>query len=238
MFAIISGASKGIGFAIAKKFVVQGFDLAICSRHPEEIEKAASELQALRKEARIMTYVCDLQHKEQAQAFGEAALNEGKRIDVLVNNAGTFIPGNITDEADGMLEKMMGINLYSAYHITRSVIHSMKKNELVKGTRGHIFNLSSVAALKAYPNGGSYSISKYALEGFSKNLREELKTDLIKVSTIQPGATMSDSWSGSGIDASRIMRAEDIADAIWMMYSLSPQAVVEDIVLRPQLGDV
>jgi NADP-dependent 3-hydroxy acid dehydrogenase YdfG len=95
-----------------------------------------------------------------------------------------------------------------------------------------------VAALKAYPQGGAYSISKYALDGFSKNLREELKPHFIKVSTVNPGATMSDSWSGSGIDEARIMRPEDIADIIWTVFNLSPQTVVEEIVLRPQLGDL
>jgi short-subunit dehydrogenase len=98
--------------------------------------------------------------------------------------------------------------------------------------------MSSVAALKAYPGGGAYSMSKFALEGFSKNLREELKGDLIKVTTVNPGATMSDSWKGSGIDESRIMRAQDIADMIYAVSGLSPQAVVEELVMRPQLGDV
>jgi short-subunit dehydrogenase len=76
------------------------------------------------------------------------------------------------------------------------------------------------------------------LEGFSKNLREELKPHLIKVSTVNPGATMSDSWSGSNVDENRIMRPQDIADIIWMLFNLSPQTVVEEIVLRPQLGDL
>ena len=101
-----------------------------------------------------------------------------------------------------------------------------------------VINISSIAALQAYPQGGAYSISKYAMEGFSVNLREELKTDLIKVSTINPGATMSDSWNGSGVDASRIMKGEDIAEIVWCLFRLSPQTVVEQVVMRPQLGDL
>jgi NADP-dependent 3-hydroxy acid dehydrogenase YdfG len=109
---------------------------------------------------------------------------------------------------------------------------------MITQKRGHIFNMSSVAALKAYPMGGSYSISKYALEGFSKNLRAEMMPYGIKVTTINPGATMSDSWKGSGISPERIMEADDIAAVIWNAYQLSPQAVVEEIVLRPLLGDL
>ncbi len=103
---------------------------------------------------------------------------------------------------------------------------------------GHIFNMCSVASLQAYPNGGAYSITKYALLGFSDNLRYELKDEGIKVTAISPGAVWSNSWSGSGVPPERIMKAEDIAALLWTTYSLSAQATVEHIVLRPQLGDL
>ena len=154
-------------------------------------------------------------------------------IDILVNNAGSYLPGDITTEADGTIEKMIETNLYSAYHLTRLIVPKMQSQKF-----GHIFNMSSIAGLQAYKNGGAYSISKFALQGFSKNLREELKPYLVKVTTINPGATMSDSWIGSGIDEERIMKASDIADVLWNAYQLSNQAVVEDIVLRPILGDI
>jgi short-subunit dehydrogenase len=104
--------------------------------------------------------------------------------------------------------------------------------------QGHIFNMCSVASLKAYPNGGSYSISKYALLGFSENLREELKPFSIKVTSVCPGATYTPSWEGSGVEPGRIMEAADIAAMIWGAYSLSPQANVDTIVLRPVKGDI
>jgi short-subunit dehydrogenase len=108
---------------------------------------------------------------------------------------------------------------------------------LQKG-KGHIFNICSIASLDAYENGGSYSISKFALLGFSKNLRLELKDKGIKVTAVCPGAVYTNSWKGSGVDPKRIMEAEDIADMIYAASQLSPQAVVEDIVMRPQLGDL
>ena len=98
--------------------------------------------------------------------------------------------------------------------------------------------MCSIAGLHAYHNGGAYSVSKFALNGFTKNLREELKEKRIRVSAIHPGATMSDSWAGSDISPDRIMEAQDIAIAIWSAYNMSAKAVVEDIILRPQLGDL
>jgi NADP-dependent 3-hydroxy acid dehydrogenase YdfG len=160
-------------------------------------------------------------------------LGLGVEPDILINNAGTFEPGRVIDEPDGQLEIMLNTNFLSAYHITRILLPSMMKRK-----SGHIFNMSSIAALQAYPNGGSYSISKFALTGFSKNLREELKPYSIKVTCIYPGAVYTDSWAATGVSPGRIMKPSDIADTIVQISKLSPQAVVEDLVIRPLLGDL
>jgi short-subunit dehydrogenase len=151
----------------------------------------------------------------------------------LINNAGVFLPGKVHDEEDGILEKTMQTNLYSAYYLTQKLVPSMmaKRN-------GYIFNMCSVASIKAYPNGGSYSVSKFALLGFSKCLREELKEYNIKVTSILPGATLTDSWSGTDLPESRFSKSEDIADLIYSITQLSAFSVVEDLVIRPQLGDI
>ena len=171
--------------------------------------------------------------KDTVQKFGQWVLNKASSIDVLVNNAGQFIPGSIYNEPDGLLEQLMDTNLYSAYHLTRTLLPSMMGAKL-----GHIFNLCSIASLQAYPNGGSYSISKFALMGFSKNLREELKPYNIKVTAVYPGAVMTESWGDFDNSKQRIMEAEDIATMIVAATRLSAQAVVEDIIIRPQLGDL
>ena len=131
------------------------------------------------------------------------------------------------------MEKMIEVNLYSAYHLTRTLLPVM-----IQRRSGHIFNICSIASLQAYPNGGAYSISKFALAGFSRNLREEMKPHGIKVTTVYPGAAYTDSWAGSGVDPRRIMEAADIAAMVYAASRLSPQATVEDIILRPQLGDL
>jgi short-subunit dehydrogenase len=153
--------------------------------------------------------------------------------DVLVNNAGIFEPGKLLDQAEGVMEGQLAVNLYSAYHLTRVIAPSM-----VKRGQGHIFNMCSIAALKAYDNGGSYSISKWALTGFTKNLREEMKPHNIKVSMIHPGATYTPSWEMSGIEPTRFMKPEDVAQMVLASCKLSAQACVEEIIMRPQLGDI
>jgi short-subunit dehydrogenase len=233
MNAIITGASKGIGKAIAEKLVLQNCNIAICARDEKQLQETKSQLQMLNPAVAIFTMVADLSKKNEAQLFGKQCLENFQTIDILINNAGSYMPGDITTEADGTIEKMIETNLYSAYHLSRIIVPKMQAQ-----MSGHIFNMSSIAGLQAYKNGGAYSISKFALQGFSKNLREELKPYFVKVTTINPGATMSDSWSGSGIEEDRIMKAADIAEVLWNAYQLSKQTVVEDIVLRPILGDL
>ena len=232
MNVVITGASQGIGFAIAEIFANAGYTLSLCSKTKENIAAAGNSLAAKYPHATIHFTHADLSKKEQCTQFANWCLEKGSPT-ILINNAGFFSPGNIQDEADNALEQQMAVNLYSAYHTTRALLPAM-----LKMGKGHIFNICSIASLNAYAQGGSYSISKFALLGFSKNLRLELKDKGIKVTAVCPGATYTNSWNGSGIDPMRIMESEDIAKMIFAAAHLSPQAVVEDIVMRPQKGDL
>lgn len=229
---VITGAGKGMGKATADKFAADGNNLFICARNEKELSEVAKELEA-KHNCKVFYFPADLSEKRSAQEFGNWVLKQTSQVDILINNAGQFIPGSIYNEEDGLLEKMININLYAAYNVTRTLLPNMMDKK-----QGHIFNICSIAALKAYASGGSYSISKFALMGFSKNLREELKPYNIKVTAVYPGAVYTSSWFGSGISESRIMEASDIADIIFASSKLSPQACVEDIVIRPLLGDL
>lgn len=235
---IITGASRGFGKAIAEKFAGNGYHLYITSRNGTALYKAMQELQAKYPAVPIQAKAFDLSIKDQAKAFGQWILSLGISVDILVNNAGTFLPGSMYDEEDNTLQQMIETYLYSAYHLTKTLLPKMMKQNISSGSRGHIFNMCSIASLNAYANGGAYSISKFALAGFSKNLREEMKPYFIKVTAVYPGAAFTDSWIGSGVDPKRIMEAGDIADMIFTASQLSPQATVEEIILRPQLGDL
>jgi len=166
-------------------------------------------------------------------AFGKWINEQVTAVDILVNNAGQFLPGSVHNEPDGILEQMIQTNLYSAYHLTKTLLPAMMEQQ-----QGYIFNICSIAALQAYNNGGSYSISKFAMMGFSKNLREELKPYNIKVAAVYPGAVLTDSWGNYDNSNHRIMEATDIATMIVAACKLSAGAVMEDIILRPQLGDL
>ncbi len=235
MNIIITGASKGLGKAIAEAFAQDGqaHNFFLCARTETALEKTGEELKDLYPAIHMHTKTCNVADKKELEEFASWIYTITDRVDILVNNAGVYLPGNAHGEDDGALENLMEINLYSAYHLTRVILPEMIKNK-----SGHIFNMCSIASINAYPNGGAYSISKFALYGFSKNLREEMKPHGIKVTHVLPGAAYTDSWSGSGIDPKRIMEAADVATMVYAAAQLSPQACVEEIILRPQLGDL
>ena len=239
MNIIITGATKGIGLAIAEKFASEGFNLAVNSRNADDLKKFKKTFSKKYPDIDILIKKTDVSKKTQVLAFAKYVLSKWKTVDILVNNAGVFLPGEIHKEADGLLESQINTNLYSAYHLTRAILPVMlKKRKNASGKKGHIVNMCSIASQIAYPNGGSYSISKFALLGFSKVLREEMKDKGIRVTSILPGATWSNSWKGVDLPESRLMLASDIANAVWGAWTMSASAVVEDIVIRPQLGDL
>jgi len=232
MNIVITGGSKGMGKAMADKFASAKNNLFICSRNEKELAETANEISKINGTI-VKYFAADLSDKNEVKRFAQWISDQHIQIDILINNAGQFIPGSIYNEEEGILEKMININLFSAYHLTRALLPLMMQKK-----SGHIFNICSIAALKAYANGGSYSISKYALMGFSKNLREELKPFNIKVTAVYPGAVYTSSWEGADILPSRIMEVNDIAAMVYSASLLSPQACVEDIVIRPLLGDL
>ncbi|MEX2233398.1 MAG: SDR family oxidoreductase [Cyclobacteriaceae bacterium] len=230
---VVTGGSQGIGRAILEKFVAESFDAVTCSRHASDLEGMKKEIEKLYPGSNMFFRQADVSLKTEARFFAEYVLSLNRPVDVLVNNAGYFAPGEISTEPDGNLESMVEANLYSAYHTTRGLISQMKKQR-----SGHIFNICSIASIQAYENGGSYAISKFALLGFSKCLREELKGQKIRVTAVMPGATKTRSWEGAGLPDERFIRAQDIAATVFAAYALSPNSVVEEIIIRPQEGDI
>lgn len=233
MNAVITGASKGIGKAIATRLAQEGFNVAICARNPEQLEATAEGIRSENSGITVLAEPVDMGDKTQVLAFAEKIKTAFPVVDILVNNAGIFIPGALQDEPEGRLEELMAVNVYSAYHLTRALLPNM-----ISRRNGHIFNLCSTASYMAYPNGGSYSITKYALLGFSKNLRKELIPHNIRVTAVSPGPTKTASWEGFEAPPDRMMPPEDIASVIWSAYNLAPQTVMEEIQLRPMLGDI
>ena len=230
---VVTGGTKGIGRAVIEKFSRHGFDIATCSRNQSELESLKVALQKLNVNTSTFIRRADMSDKEQVKIFCDFVNKLNRPVDVLVNNAGYFLPGEIATEPEGTLENMIQANVYSAYYATRGIVPQMKTNKT-----GHIFNMCSIASFMAYPNGGSYAISKFALLGFSKCLREELKKFGIRVTAVMPGATKTASWDGVDIPEERFIKVEDVADSIYAAYALSGRSVVEELIIRPQLGDI
>lgn len=231
MNVVITGGTKGIGKAMCLAFAQKGHSLATCSRHQEDLVAWQKEMEPLCDSA--ISLKADLSEDQDVRSFGAFVLDTWQEVDVLINNAGVFIPGVLLEEDEKSLDFMIRTNLYSAYHLSRLVVPGM-----VERGKGHVFNICSVASIMAYPNGGSYSISKFALLGFSKGLREELKTSGVKVTSVLPGATWSASWSGVDLPHERLMPAEDIASLVLAAAELGPSSVLEELIIRPQLGDL
>lgn len=231
--AVISSGTRGIGRAAVLMFLKNGFDVVTGSRKQINIDRLTAEVKKKNFPGTLFTYNADLSTSEGVDAFVAYARSLNRPVDVLINNTGLFVPGQIHNEANGVLERMLNANLFSAYRLTRGLV-----GDMIKRRSGHIFNMCSIASITAYPNGGSYAIAKHALYGMSKVLRQELKVHNIRVTALLPGATLTDSWAGTDLPPDRFMKSEDIAQAIWAAYSLSEGAVMEELIIRPQLGDI
>ena len=231
-YAVITGATKGIGRALAEAMWQEGYSLGVCARTESDLRAIADLMKPVVEGQKFLWKATDVAVREEVQAFGEMILSSWEKVDVLVNNAGLFTPGEILSEEEGVLEFMLNTNLVSAYHLTRALIPHVKKS------RGHIFTMCSVASIIAYPDGGSYSISKFGLLGFTKVLREETKKMGIKVTAVISGSTWSDSWKGADYPRDRLMEPADIVEASMSALRMGPTAVVEEILIRPQLGDL
>jgi len=229
---LVTGGTKGIGRAIIERFASKGFDIMTCSRNEKELGSLHADLKNRFSSIQILTVQADLSKKDDVEKLA-TAVKAFAIPDVLVNNTGVFLPGAIHDEPEGNFELMMQTNLFSAYNLTRALV-----KEMIARKSGHIFSMGSIAGLTAYPNGGSYAVSKWAMLGMTKCLREELKPYQIKVTSILAGATYTSSWEGVDLPVERFMSAEDVAESVWGAYNLSPRSVVEELIIRPQLGDI
>ena len=228
----VTGGTKGIGRAIITLFADKGFDIITCSRSEADLAGLKAELEKKNPEIKFEGIEADLSTREGVDVFVEFAQTHLTNLLALVNNTGVFIPGKIIDEEEGAFEKMIDTNVASAYHVTRGLIHNLMNNN------GHIFNICSTASIMPYVNGGSYCVSKYALLGMTKVLREEMKEHGVKVTAVMPGATLTESWEGTDLPEERFMNPGDVAHAVWGAFSMSERSVVEEILIRPQLGDL
>lgn len=231
---LVTGASQGIGAAIARAFAteVPHVRLALVARNARALERVVRE--CVKTDGVVAeAFVCDVTDETAVETLRGAVYKRFRCVDVLVNNAGAFRPGALLEMMTADFDAMIAANLRSVFLVSRAFVPGM-----VERGRGDVFNMSSIAGLQAYPGGAAYCAAKFGVTGLSQVMRAELREHGVRVCTVHPGATVSPSWEGSGIDPKRMMPAEDIARAFVDVYRLSRRTVVEEIVLRPQHGDL
>lgn len=229
---VVTGASRGIGFAVAHRFAQEGHHLAIVARNAGDLTLAKEQLLSAGAAA-VHTVVADLSSPEEIAQSVTTIQSIFGQVHVLVNNAGLFLGGTMMGEPAGQFQHLMNTNVLSAYEMTRGLW-----TQLQNTPRAHVFNMCSIASITAYAAGGSYSVAKFALMGFSKSLRLEGMPFGIRVSAVLPGATLTDSWAGVDLPKERFMDPKDVAEAIFMAFQINEHTVMEEILLRPMLGDI
>lgn len=231
---LVTGASQGIGAAIAKAFArdVKGVRLLLVARNARGLATVAKA--CLRLGAReAVPLPTDLTEEAAVGALSRTVIEQHGVPDVLINNAGSFKPTKFLQLSVADFDQQLNANLRSVFLVSRAFAPAMAERR-----SGDIFNMSSIAGLQAYPGGAAYCAAKFGLTGLSRVMRAELRESGVRVCTVFPGATDSPSWDGSGVPKERLMPAEDVAAAFLAAWRLSRRSVLEELVLRPQLGDL
>jgi len=230
---IITGATQGMGKAIAVAFARKSFNLAICSRKITELEQLKSELLQINNSIKVMAKQADCSIKQEVLDFAGYAEQELGFINVIVNNVGMYIPSSILDDDDDAFGKLINTNLMPAYQLYRYF-----GKTLMSARQGHIFNICSSASVNPVVEAGTYSVTKFALLGLNKVMRLEMQPYGVKVTAVIPGSTLTSSWDGVEVDSEKFIMPEDIASAIINAYNMSAGANVEEITIKPVFGQL
>jgi NAD(P)-dependent dehydrogenase (short-subunit alcohol dehydrogenase family) len=232
---LITGASQGIGAAIARTFAreLAGCRLALVARNEAKLRAVARACLRERAGTEAATFTCDVSDEAAVATLSRAVLGRFGSVDVLVNNAGKFFGAPFLEMKTADFDTQLATNLRSVFLVSQAFVPGM-----VRRRRGDVFNLSSIAGLGAYPGGAAYCAAKFGVTGLTAVMRAELKDKGVRVCGVHPGATWTPSWEKSGFPPERMMPADDVARAIMDVYRLGRRTVVEEIILRPQQGDV
>jgi 3-oxoacyl-[acyl-carrier protein] reductase len=226
--AMVTGGSRGIGKAIAHELAGLGAAVSICGRDEQKLRIAAKELEM--GGARILALPADVTREKNVHAFVAATEKQLGAISILVNNAGTGSGGfgAIQEKTEADWDSVMNINLKSVFFVSRAVIPSM-----IQQRGGDIINISSLAGKNTFAGGGIYCASKWALQGLSGCMAEDLRAHGIRVSVICPGSVATDFVGRGPKDPSKVLTAKDVAHAVGMVATQGPQSFISEIHLRP-----
>lgn len=219
--AIITGASKGLGANLTRRFAEGGAQVVAAARTTAQLEKLAEEFPD-----RILPFTCDITQADQVKSLIETTVDRFGKLEILVNNAGVGRFGRVPELSEEDWDLMMGVNLKGPFLASKFAIPHLVK------TKGHIVNVSSVAGTVAFPGGGGYCASKFGLMALSDVLTQELKKDEVKVNTICPGSIQTEFSQQS---KSYALTAEQVSEAIWHMVTAPEGVIYNQVIMRPQV---
>jgi NADP-dependent 3-hydroxy acid dehydrogenase YdfG len=228
---LVTGGSRGIGRAIALRFAREGARVAIAARTSSDLDKAVLEINAAGGAGRAQQVnVAD--HGSVEAAVYRAVEFTGGALDVLVNNAGVFDVKPFAQLDVATWKRHIEVNLSGAFFVTSEALDALLESE-----RAHVFNISSIAGKRAFPGGVAYSTTKYGLRGFSDALREDLRSNKVRVSTIYPGSTDTGIFKNvpGNWDRSKMNKPEDVAEVVWKAYNAPDGENVDDLDVPPPL---
>jgi NAD(P)-dependent dehydrogenase (short-subunit alcohol dehydrogenase family) len=229
--AVVTGAGRGIGRAVAAAFAREGAFVVLAARSAREIASVQRDIEAAG--GRALAVATDVRQEPAVAALVTRALAEGGRIDCLVTAAGMAAFGPVADAKTADWDQLMAVNLRGVFLCCRAVLPAMTAQR-----RGTIINIGSVVTSRTLPGSGAYTAAKYGLLGFSRVLAEEMRAHGVRVGVLSAGATDTPLWDvvPQPPDRALMLKPDQIAEAALLMAALAPGAALEELTLLPQAG--
>jgi len=225
--AVVTGAGRGIGAAIARRLANLGASVVLCGRSMKPLQETASQITAADGQAKVMQ--CDVSSLESVQALARFVEQNFGRTDILVNNAGVgSFAAPLHELTPEDWEKVLNTNLRGVFYCIRSFAPMM-----IRAKTGHIVNISSLAGKNALPNGAAYAASKWGLNGLTYSVAEELRRHNIRVSIVCPGSVDTELSPHAGKDPNKMLQSDDVAHVVAMLVTQAPQSFASEVLLRP-----
>jgi 3-oxoacyl-[acyl-carrier protein] reductase len=224
--ALITGASRGIGLAIAASLAGMGARLSLCARDPKRLEQASRELQ--RDGASVVAIPADVRKTSEITSLVRKTEESLGPIDILINNAGIGYFAPIQEASEANWDAVLDTNLKAVFLLTKAVAPGM-----IARRGGHIVNIASLAGKNSFAGGGIYCASKWGLLGLTQCMAEDLRPFGIRVSAVCPGSVATDFSPHTGRDTSKMLQPEDVAHAVESILTQAPQSFISEVVLRP-----
>src|SRR5690348_544487 len=224
--ALVTGASRGIGRAVALRLARLGASVAICGRNRADLQRTAAEV--LAEGVKALPIVADVTRAKEVQQMIEQSCKELGEIEILVNNAGIGIFGPFHERSEADWDAVVDTNLKAIFLTSRAVAPRMMRRG-----RGHIINISSLASKSAFAGGAIYCASKWGLMGLTACMAEDLRAHGVRVSAICPGSVATEFSPHAGRDPATLLQPEDVAHAVGMLVTQSPRSFISEVDVRP-----